>query len=57
MLQVVPTGEPDDWVKKQNLLPAGKPSAAGILLFSDEPQSGTPQTFGDKNLSLQDQGR
>jgi ATP-dependent DNA helicase RecG len=43
MLQVVPTGEPEDWVRKQNLLIQGKPTAAGVLLFSDEPQNALPK--------------
>jgi ATP-dependent DNA helicase RecG len=43
MLQVVPTGEPEEWVRKQNLLVDGKPTAAGVLLFSDEPQNALPK--------------
>lgn len=43
MLSVVPSGEPDDWVQKQNLLIGGKPTVAGILLFSDEPQAALPK--------------
>jgi len=43
MLQVVPSGEPEDWLKKQNLLNNGKPTAAGVLLFSDEPQTALPK--------------
>ena len=43
MLQVVPTGEPDEWLHKQNLLIEGKPTAAGVLLFSDEPQNALPK--------------
>lgn len=43
MLQVVPTGEPDEWLRKQNLLIEGKPVAAGVLLFSDEPQNALPK--------------
>jgi ATP-dependent DNA helicase RecG len=39
MLQVVPSGEPEDWLRKQNLLNDGKPTAGGVLLFSDEPQA------------------
>ena len=39
MLQVVPSGEPEDWLRKQNLLNDGKPTAGGVLLFSDEPQT------------------
>ena len=43
MLQVVPTGEPEEWLRKQNLLAEGKPTAAGVLLFSDEPQNALPK--------------
>jgi ATP-dependent DNA helicase RecG len=43
MLQVVPSGEPDEWLRKQNLITEGKPTAAGILLFSDEPQTALPK--------------
>jgi ATP-dependent DNA helicase RecG len=43
MLQVVPTGEPDEWLRKQNLISEGKPTAAGVLLFSDEPQNALPK--------------
>lgn len=43
MLQVVPSGEPEDWLRKQNLITEDKPTAAGILLFSDEPQSALPK--------------
>jgi ATP-dependent DNA helicase RecG len=31
MLQVVPSGEPEDWLRKQNLLNQRKPTAAGVL--------------------------
>jgi ATP-dependent DNA helicase RecG len=48
MLQVVPTGEPDEWLRKQNLLVDGKPTAAGVLLFSDEPQNALPKRSGIK---------
>jgi len=43
MLQVVPSGEPDEWLRKQNLISEGKPTAAGVLLFSDEPQNALPK--------------
>lgn len=35
---VVPTGEPEDWLSKQRVLLDGRPSVAGVLLFSDYPQ-------------------
>ena len=43
MLNVIPTAEPDNWVAKQNLSVGGKPTVAGILLFSDEPQAALPK--------------
>jgi ATP-dependent DNA helicase RecG len=43
MLNVVPTAEPDNWVVKQNLVVGGKPTVAGVLLFSDEPQAALPK--------------
>jgi ATP-dependent DNA helicase RecG len=43
MLNVVPTAEPDNWVAKQNLIVGGKPTVAGVLLFSDEPQAALPK--------------
>jgi ATP-dependent DNA helicase RecG len=43
MLQVVPSGEPEEWLRKQNLLNDQKPTVAGILLFSDEPQTALPK--------------
>ena len=43
MMQVVPSGEPDEWLRKQNLITDGKPTAAGVLLFSDEPQTALPK--------------
>jgi ATP-dependent DNA helicase RecG len=43
MLNVVPTGEPDTWVAKQNLIVGDKPTVAGILLFADEPQAALPK--------------
>ncbi|MDR3449053.1 MAG: ATP-binding protein [Alphaproteobacteria bacterium] len=43
MLNVVPTGEPDTWIAKQNLLVGNKPTVAGILLFADEPQAFLPK--------------
>lgn len=43
ILDVIPSAEPDDWMKKQNLILGGKPIVAGILLFSDEPQAALPK--------------
>lgn len=43
MLAVVPTSEPEQWLKKQQLLIQGKPTVAGVLLFSEEPQALLPK--------------
>lgn len=44
ILGVVPSAEPEDWLKKQNLITKdNKPVAAGVLLFADEPQASLPK--------------
>lgn len=43
MINTVPTGEPDVWLKSQFLLNDNKPTVAGILLFADEPQAALPK--------------
>ncbi|MGL5824484.1 MAG: ATP-binding protein [Nocardioides sp.] len=43
MLQVVPTGEPEAWLRKQQLIAGGLTTVAGLLLFSDEPQIYLPK--------------
>lgn len=48
LLEVVPTGEPDAWLKKQMLLINGKPTVAAILLFAEEPQAVLPKRSGLK---------
>jgi ATP-dependent DNA helicase RecG len=40
---VVPVSEPAIWLGKQRLIKDGKPSVAGVLLFSDEPQVDIPK--------------
>jgi ATP-dependent DNA helicase RecG len=39
MINVVPTAEPEQWLKKQQLLKGERVTVAGVLLFSDEPQA------------------
>lgn len=48
LLEVVPTGEPEPWLKKQMLLLNGKPTVAAILLFAEEPQAVLPKRSGLK---------
>lgn len=46
--EVVPTSTPETWLKKQALLRDDRPSAAGVLLFADEPQAALPKRCGIK---------
>ena len=48
MLQVVPTGEPEPWLRKQQLIQANKPTVAGTILFAEEPQALLPKRSGIK---------
>ncbi len=50
MLQIIPSGEPKDWLDKQKLIIDEKPNVAGILLFSDNPQSILPKRSAVKIL-------
>jgi ATP-dependent DNA helicase RecG len=45
---VVPTAEPESWLRKQNLIRDDRPTVAGILLFSEEPQAALPKRCGVK---------
>jgi ATP-dependent DNA helicase RecG len=53
LLDVVPTGEPDEWIKKQRLEAEGKPTVAGVLLYADSPQSILPKRSAVKILRYQ----
>lgn len=46
--EVVPSSEPEPWLKKQVLLRDEKPTVAGAVLFSDEPQALIPKHCGIK---------
>ena len=48
MLQVVPTGEPEQWLRKQQVILGDKPTVAGLILFAEEPQAVLPQRSGIK---------
>jgi len=48
MLEVVPTSEPEPWLKKQRLIIKDLPTVAGILLFAEEPQAIIPKQCGAK---------
>lgn len=43
LLEVIPTAEPEAWLKKQNLITENKATVAGVLLFSEEPQAVLPK--------------
>jgi ATP-dependent DNA helicase RecG len=48
MLDVVPTSEPEVWLKKQELIKDSKPTVAGVVLFADLPQAVLPKRCGIK---------
>ena len=48
MLRVVPFSEPEDWLKKQELIREEKPTVAGVVLFADVPQAILPKRTGMK---------
>lgn len=48
LLRVVPTAEPDVWLRKQQLLRDGKPAVTAVLLFAEEPQALLPKRSGIK---------
>ncbi|MDI6900889.1 MAG: ATP-binding protein [Anaerosomatales bacterium] len=48
MLEVVPTSEPESWLRKQRLLVGANPTVAGIVLFADVPQAALPKRTGIK---------
>ncbi len=45
---VVPSAEPEAWLKKQGLISKDMPTVAGLLLFSEEPQAQIPKHCGIK---------
>ena len=48
MLSVVPSAEPDEWLRKQQVIVGNLPTIAGTVLFADEPQSFLPKRSGLK---------
>jgi len=48
MLEVVPTAEPEAWLRKQQLIQGEKPTVAGLVLFAEEPQAVLPKRCGIK---------
>lgn len=45
---VVPSAEPEPWLRKQQLLRDARPTVAGVLLFADIPQAAIPKHCGIK---------
>jgi len=45
---VVPTAEPEAWLRKQQLIQGNKPTVAGLVLFAEEPQAALPKRSGIK---------
>jgi ATP-dependent DNA helicase RecG len=45
---VVPSAEPEAWLKKQKLINDGRPTVSGLLLFAEEPQAALPKRCGVK---------
>jgi ATP-dependent DNA helicase RecG len=52
-MEAIPSGEPEDWLYKQRLLFDDKPTVAGVLLYSDNPQSILPKRSSIKVLRYQ----
>lgn len=50
LLNVVPTAEPEPWLRKQLLLTGEKPTVAAVLLFAELPQAVLPKRCGIKIL-------
>jgi len=48
MLEVVPSAEPENWLKKQQLIRDNRATVCGVLLFSEEPQAALPKRCGIK---------
>lgn len=48
MLDVVPTAEPEPWLRKQQVILGDKPTVAGLVLFAEEPQAVLPKRSGIK---------
>lgn len=53
LLDVVPSAEPEQWLTKQQVVVDGRPTVAGILLYSDLPQATLPKRSAIKILRYQ----
>lgn len=48
MLEVVPSAEPQEWLKKQFAIQNNLPTVGAIILYADEPQAAIPKRCGIK---------
>jgi len=48
LASVIPTAQPEPWLRKQQLIVNDMPTVAGLLLFADEPQAVLPKRCGIK---------
>jgi ATP-dependent DNA helicase RecG len=48
ILDVIPSSEPESWLRKQQLIKNDKPTVAGVVLFADLPQAILPKRTGVK---------
>jgi ATP-dependent DNA helicase RecG len=48
MLEVIPSAEPSEWLKKQFAIHNGLPTVGAIVLYADEPQAAIPKRCGIK---------
>lgn len=48
MKHVVPSADPEQWLKKQGLIRDDRCTVAGLLLFAEEPQASLPKRCGVK---------
>lgn len=48
LIEVVPTAEPEPWLKKQMAIQNGKVTVVAVLLFAEEPQAIVPKRSGLK---------
>jgi ATP-dependent DNA helicase RecG len=48
ILDVIPSAEPEEWFRKQQVIVDDKPTVSGAVLFADEPQALLPKRCGIK---------
>lgn len=48
MVEVIPTSEPEPWLRKQLLIKNNLPTVASIMLYADTPQAALPKQSGIK---------